>query len=137
MTRAAPAPATGTASPPPLRALQLLGRWTRIAAQGALAIGSGGGCTCCNGIDYLPVSTLELELLDFLDGRHGGATPLGALLRDHAGYKPHEAGKLADLLKAIAAGKAHAVSEEAWGPFLEDLQGAIDSLDDIANGRLI
>lgn len=120
----------------PVHALMLLGRWTRIAQQGALPIGGMSGCSCCAGFDFLPVASIEIEVLDFLDGRHGATAGIGALLREQAGYRPNEAGRIVDLLKVIGGGKS-GVPEAALGPLLVDLQMTVDSLDDIANGRML
>lgn len=132
---AEPANASSPESPA-LRALKLLGKWNRVMQEGALLIG-GGGCSCCNNADLIPVTALELEVMDFLDGRHGGeggSSPIGALLRERAGYEPREAGRLPDLLKAIGGAKT-GLDDATLTPLMDDVQAAVESLEAIANGQ--
>src|SRR3972149_2521325 len=54
----------------PIRAMQLLGRWTRLA-QGHIAF--GGGCSCCGEFGNLQVMDMEQHILDYLDTKYRAA----------------------------------------------------------------
>ncbi len=115
----------------PIHAMQLLGRWTRMA-QGQ--IGYGGGCSCCVGFDNIQVKDMEQHILDYLDSKYrtAGAQSLRSLLGTRAGYRPGESGSIADLLRSIAMQEDKSVPAEEQLSLLADLERSIDSLDEMA-----
>ena len=67
-----------------IEAVQLLGKWTRLA-QGHVLL--GGNCSCGFAADNLQVADFEQQILDFLNGRYPAAGKSGsihALLREIA-----------------------------------------------------
>ena len=115
----------------PIQAMQLLGRWTRMA-QGQ--IGYGGGCSCCVGFDNIQVKDMEQHILDYLDSKYraSGAEKLRHLLGARAGYKQSESGSISELLRAIATQADPSVPSEEQLSLLADLARSIDSLDEMA-----
>jgi hypothetical protein len=93
---------------PKLRALELLGRWTRLA-QGHVFLGAG--CSCGVGPGSVPVADFEQDILAYLRSRHGGS--VGDRL------------DLAHLLRAIASGQGGAGS----AALLNDLEQSIESFE--------
>jgi len=91
---------------PRLRAIELLGRWTRLA-QGHLPLGRG--CSCGAGLVNLRIADMERDLLDYLRSRHPGLA---------------QAGSIADLLRALAGSKNGAREK-----VLTDLERSLDSFD--------
>lgn len=94
-----------------LRAIQLLGRWTRLA-QGHVVLGAG--CSCGAELASVPVTDFQNDILDYLRNRHGAAL---AQLR---------ATGLADLLRAIANASPDAAG---FGPLLRDVEQSIESFE--------
>ena len=83
---------------PRVKALELLGRWTRLA-QGHLPLGAG--CSCGAPAVSIRAADLERDVLDYLAGRHGaarGASSIAELLR-----KQPEASLLDDLERSLAS----------------------------------
>jgi hypothetical protein len=113
---------------PAVDALMLLGRWTRVTQEGVLLFGSGGGCSCCYGMESVSVGAIEVQMLDFLADRYAKNTGFDALLRDRAGYKSTEQGKVGDLLKAIGGGKT-GVTDADLAPVIDDLKAMIESFE--------
>lgn len=68
-----------------LEAVQLLGRWTRLA-QGHVLV--GGGCSCGLGVASVRLEEFEQQILDYLKGKYpaaGKASSVPELLRGVAG----------------------------------------------------
>jgi hypothetical protein len=129
----APSRKGGTA--PPIQAMQLLGRWSRVA-QGH--IGFGGGCAC-SGAEFcnLQAKDMEQHILDYIDSKYraAGASRVCALLAERAGYKQSESGSIAELLRAIATEADPSIPEAQQVEVLADLGRSIESLDDaLRNG---
>jgi len=120
----------GSSSAAPIQAMQLLGRWTRMA-QGQ--IGYGGGCSCCVGFDNVQVKDMEQHILDYLDSKYRteGAQALCTLLAQRAGYRQAESGSITELLRAIAMQADRSVPAEQQLSMLADLGRSIDSLDEM------
>jgi hypothetical protein len=117
----------------PIQAMQLLGRWTRLA-QGHIAF--GGGCNCCGDFGNLQVKDMEQHILDYLDTKYRAAEVegVGKLLADRAGYKSGESGSIAELLRAVAGQADMPLSPEQQLSLLADLERSIDSLDETMRG---
>ena len=116
-----------------LKAMQLLGRWTRVA-QGHL--GYGMSCACCTDVGSVAVQDMELQVLDYLHGKYrsAGVQSVCALLSERGGYRPGEAGSIADLLRAIATQLDGQIKTEDQLALLADLERSIDSLDELMRG---
>jgi len=63
---------------PRVKALQLLGRWTRLA-QGHLPLGAG--CSCGTPAVSVRLTDLERDVLDYLAARHASAQGAGSIAR--------------------------------------------------------
>ncbi len=106
-----------------LRALQLLGRWARLA-QGHVILGTS--CSCGAGVGSVPVADLEQDILNYLRSRHAGSSPeLDALFVGEAGSRSGPT-KLVELLRAIASADA---GLESFGAVLRDLEQSIESFE--------
>lgn len=127
---AAPAASTASATAAPIQALQLLGRWTRMA-QGSIAYGMG--CSCCTGFDNVQVKDMEQHILDYLDSKYrsAGTQALCALIAERANYRTGQSGSITDLLRAIAMQADKSVAAEEQLALLGDLSKSIDSLDEL------
>jgi hypothetical protein len=96
---------------PRTKAIELLGRWTRLA-QGHLPL--GGGCSCGVPAPSIRVIDLERDVLDYLALRHTSARRIGSI---------------AELLRAIAS------SERVDGPaVLTDLEQSLESFENLHRG---
>jgi hypothetical protein len=123
------APKKTTAAAPVL-AMQLLGKWTRVA-QGHIAYGSS--CNCCSAdFGNLQAKDMEQHILDYVDSKYraAGEAAVSDLLVRSAGYRHGEAGSIAELLRAIATGGGKPVAEQHQVTMLEDIARSIDSLDE-------
>ena len=89
-------------APPAVRAIGLLGRWTRLS-QGHLPFGAG--CSCGASAVDIRIADLERDVLDYLAGRHPAA---------------RGAGSIAALLKA-----------QPQTALLDDLERSLASLEDL------
>ncbi len=99
-----------------IEAIQLLGKWTRLA-QGHVLIGAGG-CSCGLAADSLRIEDFEQQILDYL----------------RAGYR--EAGKaerIATLLQSIAQTAGGDASESL--ALLADLDRTLESFDELHRTR--
>ena len=105
-----PHPERSAAEPAQLRALRLLGRWTKLA-QGHVLLGSG--CSCGVGPGSMPVADFEQDIVGFLRTRHAGI--------------PGESG-LTELLRGIASGRH---GTESAGAVLNDLEQSLDSFEQV------
>jgi hypothetical protein len=114
-----------------LRAMQLLGKWTRVA-QGHLPMGLG--CACAGGMEGVPASDLEVNILDYLHQKYGRGSVVATLMHQHAGYQESTAGRLSDLLKSIAM---QPLKTELAQGLLDDLATTIDSFEAMHAGRAI
>jgi hypothetical protein len=93
---------------PRVKAIELLGRWTRLA-QGHLPL--GGGCSCGAPAVSVRMTDLERDVLDYLAARHPGA---------------RDAGSIANLLRALAT------SDGADGSaVLADLERSLESFESV------
>lgn len=95
-------PGLPSARPDPalaLRALGLMGRWTRLA-RGHIGIASHIACACVLPFSSIPVAQIEEDLIDYLDDRHRAAPAAVAVLARarESGAAP----SLAALVRAIA-----------------------------------
>jgi hypothetical protein len=119
--------------PAPIRAMQLLGRWTRLA-QGHIAF--GGGCSCCGEFGNLQVKDMEQHILDYLDTKYRAAKVEGVsrLLAERAGYRAGESGSIAELLRAMAGPGEQPLAAAQQQDLLSDLERSIDSLDEMMRG---
>jgi hypothetical protein len=122
-----------SASAAPIQALQLLGRWTRMA-QGHIAYGMG--CSCCADFGNVQVHDMEQHILDYLDSKYrsAGSQAVCRLLAERAGYKASQAGSIAELLRAIATQADKSIPAQEQLAVLADLGRSIDSLDEIVRG---
>ncbi len=102
-------PASSRAS---LRAMQLLGRWTRLS-QGHIALGAG--CLCGASFGAVQPSDYDQQIVEFLRGRHPGVVSI-----DHS--------RLDRLLGVIAKGGTSLPPREC-GALLDDLERSLDSFD--------
>jgi hypothetical protein len=93
---------------PRIEAMDLLGRWTRLA-QGHLPLGAG--CSCGIPAASIRVTDLERDVLDYLASRHASA---------------QGAGSIAELLRAIASSGGTA----AWA-VLADLDRSLESFESV------
>jgi hypothetical protein len=126
-------PAKEAPPSPPIKAMSLLGRWSRMA-QGHIAF--GGGCNCCGEFGNLQVADMEQHILDYLDTKYRAAKVDGvaALLSQKAGYRSGASGSIPDLLKAIAGQSDLPLKAEEQVSLLADLERSIDSLDEMLRG---
>lgn len=118
-----------SALPAALAAMQLLGKWTRLA-RGHVSFAMG--CSCGAGFGGARVQDFEQDVLDYLHGKYGSGSAAAAFLRDRAGYVPGKAGNITELLRALA--KEKTASEEQRS-LLSDLERSIDSFDELHRGR--
>ena len=95
---------------PAVLAIQLLGQWNRISG-GHIALASG--CSCGVAIPNLKVQDFEEQILEYLQGRHGGP------------WK-----SISDLLGGIARN-----TEPAGAAILQDLQRTFESFEQQHSGR--
>jgi hypothetical protein len=113
-----------------IEATRLLGKWLRVA-QGHLPLGMRCSCGTAIGNGSIQAQDFELQILDYLFGKHGNpaAESLLAMLRERAGYRPGEAGSITQLLRAIATGAPEPEAELQLA-LLRDLDRSIDSFDE-------
>lgn len=110
----APKPARDESSDEPaLLAMQLLGRWGRVA-QGHVMLGSG--CVCGADFGAVAVGEFEQDILDFLHGRH-------PVLAEFA-----PGGNIAGVLRKIAQ-PGTGLGAAAAAAVLADLNRSIDSFE--------
>ena len=91
---------------PRVKAIELLGRWTRLA-QGHMPL--GGGCSCGAPAVSIRLSDLERDVLDYLAARHASA---------------QGAKTIADVLRAIATS-----DDTAGSALLADLERSLESFE--------
>jgi hypothetical protein len=99
-----------------IEAVQLLGRWTRIA-QGHILV--GGGCSCGVAAASLRIEDFEQQIMDYLKGKHAIAA---------------ESASVADLLRAMAGQRPGAGAGEALA-LLADLDRTLESFDTLHGAR--
>ncbi len=109
-----------TPDSPKLRAVQLLGRWTRLA-QGHVFLGAG--CSCGVGPGSLAVADFEQDIVAYLRGKNARSADLAVVFgaKGPGGETPG----LASLLRAIASGQGGAGS----AALLDDLERSIESFE--------
>jgi len=111
---------------PALRAVNLAGKWARVA-QGHVAL-SGMACTCGLGFVAIGVADFEQHLLDYLYGNHRTAPGMEDLFAG-SGYVEGRRGSVTQLLRTLAA--APPPTAEA---LLDDVERSIDSFETV-HGR--
>ena len=116
-----------SAPAPAIEATRLLGKWLRIA-QGHVSFGMRCSCGIAAGGGSVQVQDFELQILDYIFGKHGTAEL--AMLRARAGYRPAEAGSITELLRAIAIG-ASDIAAEPQLALLRDLDRSVDSFGEL------
>jgi hypothetical protein len=122
------------ASNAPIQAMQLLGRWTRVA-QGHIAY--GGSCSCCTAdLGNLQAKDMEQHILDYLDSkyRNAGSPEVCHLLAERAGHVQGKSGSIAELLRALAMQGETSIPEKHQLAILDDLGRSIESLDEAMRG---
>src|SRR4051812_24696212 len=112
-----------TREAPALRAINLAGKWARVA-QGHVAL-SGMACACGLGFVAIGVADFEQHLLDYLYTRHR-ATPEMEALFANAGYAEGTRGSVTQLLRALAA-----APPPSAGALLDDVERSIDSFETV------
>jgi hypothetical protein len=115
------------ARPAAIEATRLLGKWLRVA-QGHVSFGMRCSCGIATGKGSIQAQDFELQILDYLFGKHACAGL--AMLRARAGYRPGEAGSITELLRAIATGSPE-LEAELPPALLGDLERSIDSFDEL------
>jgi hypothetical protein len=100
-----------------LEAVQLLGKWTRLA-QGHVLIG-GGNCSCGLGAGSLRIADFEQQILDYLRAKHPAAA---------------KAPSVNALLGLLAARPANG-DIGATLSLLSDLNRTLESFDEVHGGR--
>jgi hypothetical protein len=113
----------------PIQAMQLLGRWTRVA-QGHIAYGSS--CACCADFGNLQAQDMEQHILDYIDAKYraAGAQRVCDLLAERAGYRHARSGSISELLRSLATQADKSVPEAQQLEVLADLGRSIESLDE-------
>ena len=96
---------------PRIKAIELLGRWTRLA-RGHLPLGAG--CSCGVPAASIRVTDLEHDVLDYLASRHESARGIASI---------------AELLRAIAAAGGAAAAT-----LLDDLERSLESFESLHRG---
>ena len=99
-----------------IEALQLLGKWTRLA-QGHVLIGAGG-CSCGLVGANVRIEDFEQQILDYLRGKHGEAV---------------KSDRIASLLQSIATPASGDAGKSL--PLLEDLDRTLESFDELHRTR--
>jgi hypothetical protein len=111
---------------PALRAVNLAGKWARVA-QGHVAL-SGMACTCGLGFVAIGIADFEQHLLDYLYTRHRDSPQMNAVFAS-SGYAEGASGSVPQLLRSLAA--AAPPSADA---LLDDIERSIDSFETV-HGR--
>jgi len=111
------------AEAPALRAVNLAGKWSRVAL-GHVAL-SGMACTCGLGFVGIGVADFEQHLLDYLYTNHRAAPEMEALFAG-AGYAEGTRGSVSQLLRALAAAPPPAAQA-----LLDDVERSIDSFETV------
>ena len=128
-TRAAAGKAEGS---PAIEAMQLLGRWTRVA-QGHIAFGSGcacGGADFCN----LQAKDMEQHVLDYVDGKYRKREDFAICeLLERSGYRKGEAGSIAEFLRLLATGE-RGIPDALQREVIADFARSVESLDQAMRG---
>lgn len=105
----------------------LFGRWSGLA-QGHLGLTSN--CGCCDEYGSTNVKKMEQPILDYLDRKYrkAGSDNLNRLLAEQGGFRPGEAGSIADVLRFIAKRSGSCATEEEQLRLIADLERSMDSL---------
>jgi|tagenome__1003787_1003787.scaffolds.fasta_scaffold20893414_2 hypothetical protein len=114
------------AEAPALRAVNLAGKWARVA-QGHVAL-SGMACACGLGFVAIGVADFEQHLLDYLYTQHRAAPEMDALFA-RSDYVEGTRGSVTQLLRALAA-----APPPTAGVLLDDVERSIDSFETV-HGR--
>src|SRR3954467_5602795 len=88
------------AEAPALRAINLAGKWARVA-QGHVPL-SGMACACGLGFVAIGVADFEQHLLDYLYSKHRDS-PQSKFVFAGSGYAEGASGSVTQLLRALAA----------------------------------
>jgi hypothetical protein len=112
-----------------VRALQLLGRWGRVA-RGHIALGAGCGCGF-GGMIGVTVADFEPEVLDFLHERFARGEPAIADLFASIGFRDGAGGSIEALLGALARS---GIASKVAAPLLDQLETSIGSFEAVHGG---
>jgi len=99
-----------------IEAVQLLGKWTRLA-QGHVLVG-GGGCSCGLVAANLRIEDFEQQIIDYLRGKHGAAV---------------SSERIASLLQSIAKPASGGAAKSL--AVLDDLNRTLESFDELHRTR--
>jgi hypothetical protein len=117
---------------PAIEAMQLLGRWTRVA-QGHIAFGSGcacGGADFCN----LQAKDMEQHVLDYVEDKYRKREDLAVCeLLAGTGYRKGEAGSIAEFLRVLATG-VRTIPDALQREVIADVSRSVESLDQAMRG---
>jgi hypothetical protein len=108
-----------------LRALMLLGRWTRVA-QGHIA--QGASCMCAGGLATVQAADLEQQVMAFLADKYQARPQIAAALQRYVSGS--SAGSIGDLLRETARGLEN-VSADGQLDLLSDLERIIASFEEV------
>ena len=114
------------AEAPALRAINLAGKWARVA-QGHVAL-SGMACACGLGFVAIGVADFEQHLLDYLYTKHRDSPQMNAVFTG-SGYAEGASGSVTQLLRALAA-----AAPPTADALLDDIERSIDSFETV-HGR--
>ena len=99
-----------------IEAVQMLGKWTRLA-QGHVLVG-GGGCSCGLVGANMRIEDFEQQIIDYLRGKHGEAV---------------NSDRIATVLQSIA--KPTSVDAQKSLALLDDLNRTLESFDELHRTR--
>ena len=98
-----------------IEAVQLLGKWTRLA-QGHVLV--GGGCSCGLVGANMRIEDFEQQIIDYLRGKHGAAV---------------NSDRIATVLQSIA--KPTSADAQKSLALLDDLNRTLESFDELHRTR--
>lgn len=105
----------------PVRALQVLGRWSRFAQAFKPFEPT---CSCCIDPGVQSTQDLEMSLLYHLGDLYAGNEPFRQILREGAGYEPGAAGSVVKLLQTMARSNLSG-TPQAHNQLLDDIEAAL------------
>lgn len=108
-----------------LKALQLLGRWSRFTNAFKPSTPT---CPCCIGLGTPSIAAWELGLVSHLSKLHVGNDTVAQLLREKAGYEQGAAGSATNLLQALARRSLTAPIDAQW-MLVNDIEATLDRLE--------
>jgi hypothetical protein len=108
-----------------LKALQLLGRWSRFTNAFKP---TKSACSCCSGVGTPSIAAWELGLVSHLSKLHVVNDNVTQLLREEAGYEQGAAGSATNLLQALARRSLTAPIDAQW-MLVNDIEATLDGLE--------